>query len=147
MVDIFIGGYSLNTIRLDSASLAKVEDDGGYQIDLLGLYREEPARLQLVNQLTLVAYECYGAFSGQGYSPSPKSPTLISLATPPLPVGTYAFKITQSTYSFTSTGADVPFTLAVVRRQWKAQTFTLRRVFPPWYKLGPRNLDNVGLLT
>lgn len=146
-MDIFVGSYSLSSISLDSASVASVEDDGGYQIDLRGVFRAEPVSISLINTLTSDRYACYGARSGEGYAALPKSASLISLATPPMPTGTYAFQIAQGAYTAVSTSAAVPFTLAVVRRQWKTKVHALRRVFPAWYKLGPRSLDNVELLT
>jgi hypothetical protein len=147
MTDIFVGQYSVNAIRLDRASLDKVEDDGGYQIDLWGLFKDATAKLELVSVATTQPYLCYGARSGMGYTPKPKSPFLVSLATPPLPPGVYNFRITQGGSIFTSTAASTPFNLTVVRRNWHARTLAMRRVFPPWYKLGPRYLDTVGLLT
>jgi hypothetical protein len=148
MVDIFTGSYSLTSIRLDSADIAECEDEGGQAVSLYGLYRDETARVSLfLDGSPGTLYPCYGGLSGQGYLPHPVFSGMLTLATPRVPTGFYRFKVQQSTETFTSDLATVPFGLTVRVRNWRTRVFSLRRVMPPWYRTGPRILDNVGLLS
>lgn len=136
-----------DTLSLASADKSRVEDDGGYGVILAGTFKDAPAAVHLVNDFTAQAYPCYGGRSGHGYAPHPLTPDTLSLATPVVPPGWYRFEVTQGVSSVNSAAAPVPFHLEVVRRQWRSRVFSLRGVFPPWYRFGARNLDGVDLLT
>lgn len=140
MVDVYVGEYSLAGIQLDSVEPSTVEDDGGYEITLRGLFKDETAKVYLKQGATL--YECYSAKSGQGYDPRPRNPVTMIVATPPVPRGVYDVRVVQGLDD-----DELAAALTVVARNWKSRVFDLRRLLPPWYKTGPRKLDSVDLLT
>lgn len=141
MTDVFIGEFSTLAIELTSLSQGVVEDDGGYPITITGVFREEVAAVYLVRGADQIP--CYSARSGQGYRPFPRSPTTLQFATPPLPLGGAAWdvKVVQGAFEAVLSAA-----VTVVARNWHDRSLALRRVLPPWYKLGPRYLDSVDLL-
>jgi hypothetical protein len=140
MTDVFIGEYSLAGISLTSVTPGDIEDDGGYELTILGLFKDATASVVLVDA-GLVEYVCYSAKSGQGYSPRPRNPVTMIVASPPLPPGVYTLRVTQGVDSDEITNAVV-----VERHFWKTRTQDLRRLLPPWYKAGPRLLERIGLL-
>jgi hypothetical protein len=146
-MDAFIGQYALNFVRLDSADLADVEDDGGYVVNLFGQFKDATATIRLINAGNpLLTYSCYGAQSGQGYTPRPRNAGWLPFASAVVPPGAYEIEVVQGVDSFNSADAVVPFLLTVHVRNWRSRTLALRKAFPPWYRTGPRTLDGVELL-
>jgi len=140
MTDVFVGEYSLAGVTLTSVVPPILEDDGGYLLTLTGLFKDAPAKVLLVQGLD--TYECYSSKGGQSYDPRPRNPITMIVASPPVPRGVYTVRVVQDVDDDELVGA-----LTVVARNWKSRVFDLRRVFPPWYKTGPRSLDSVDLLT
>lgn len=141
MVDVFIGEYSLAGIVITSVSPDEVQDDGGYELTILGLFKDADAVVVLVDA-DLVEYVCYSARSGHGYAPRPLSPTVLLAATPPMPPGVYSLRVTQGVDD-----DDLLDSLTVYRRFWKDRVTELRRLLPPWWRLGHRALDRQALLS
>lgn len=137
--------WTFNTVAvyaLDSVSPSSVEDDGGYVLTLLGQFGDEPVTVAVVvggNDLV-----CYSGKSGDGNGPSPRlGGTKLTAVTPPLAIGgPYDVKVTVGVSTVTLAAA-----LTSNARQWKERTHALRRLFPPWYRMGPRTLESVDLLT
>lgn len=140
MTDVFIGEYSLAGVLLESVTPSTLEDDGGYEMRLRGLFKDETAVVVLIGA-DLVEHRCYSAKSGQGYSPRPRSPTVIVVATPPLPPGVYTVRVVQG-----MDDDELFNAVTIVRRVWKSKTRDFRRLLPPWYKMGPRLLERIDLL-
>lgn len=140
MTDVFIGEYSLAGVLLESVQPPAVEDDGGYELTLRGLFKDEEATVVLIDS-DLNEFVCYSAKRGQRYRPRPRTPTTMIVATPPLPPGVYAVRVAQSLDD-----DELSAAVTVFRRNWKSKTYDYRRLFPPWYAMGPRHLDRIDLL-
>ena len=132
--------WTFNAIAV-SLSGGTVEDDGGYAFEIHGVFTDVPHAVVIRDGGT--DYPCYGGTSGEGYSPRPKSGgTVLRAVTPPLPIGgPYELRVT-----FGVTTLSFPNAVTVVARNWSTKTLALRGMLPPWYKVGPRNLDSVDLL-
>lgn len=148
MADIFTGlattsvvEFSQTTTEVDEVRPPVVEDEGGCEIFLIGLFQNLPATVSIIlpGPIELV---CYSGTYGQGNSPLPLAPSVLKAVTPPLPIGgPYDIKVVQGDDEVTLAGA-----LTVVARNWRTKVFGYRKLFPPWWKTGFRNLDVVDLL-
>lgn len=118
-----------------------VEDEGGALVEVYGSFAQIPH--SIVVKVGLVEHPCYSGMSGEAYAPLPKNlGTTLRLVVPPLARGgPYDVIVRDGVNEYTFTGA-----LTVVARNWREQTFSLRKAFPPWYKTGPRNVDFLALL-
>jgi hypothetical protein len=121
---------------------ATVDAAGGAVLTMTGPLLDMPATVTLVRGAD--ERPCYSGTSGQGFRPLPRAVGKLLAVTPPLPIGGAAWDV------YVRQGAStviIPAALSVVAQSWHGKTFSLRRVFPSWYKMGPRNLDSVDLLT
>lgn len=141
MSDVFISSYTFSAILLTSISQPVVEDDGGYPITITGQFLDRTA--QVFVERGPVQFRCYGGESGRGFNPYPL-PTTLGFVTPPMPRGgaPWDVRVIQGTEQ-----EVLPGVLSVVARNWQSGTFEFRRVFPPWWRTGPRSLTSVELLT
>lgn len=141
MTDLFYGTYAVSDLVLTGISQPSVEDDGGYAIVITGQFLDRPA--QVFVERAADQRPCYGGESGRGFAPYPL-PTRLTFVTPPLPLGgaPWSVRVIQGSEQEVLAGV-----LTVVARNWQSGTFEFRRVFPPWWRTGPRNLTPVGLLT
>jgi hypothetical protein len=86
---------------------------------------------------------CYSGQSGNGYIHGvPLDAAHAKFVLPhALTLGTWDARAAQGGFSSTLAAA-----LTVVPRNWSPAVQALRRVLPPWYAAGVRNLDSVGLM-
>lgn len=120
-------------VVVSSISPATLEGAGGALLSIVGTFN--PA---LESQVVIVngdddEFPCYSARCGQGYDPIPKSTTLLLVAIPPLPSGTYSVKVTQGVANDTLEDA-----LTIVASNGMSSVFALRRILPPRWNVGPR---------
>lgn len=147
MTDLFGDSYDLTPpspsgIEVTEVDHPVVPDDGGLVFMVRGTFRLSPARVYVVTNG--VSIPCYSGAPGHGYTPIPSSTSSISVVTPPLPRGgPWDVHVVQGVEEATGVGL-----MTVVARVWTSRVFDLRRLFPPWYRLGPRVVDStVELLT
>lgn len=119
-----------------------VEDAGGQPIQITGSFSAGNTMGPVDTEVFVVVsgqdIPCYSNESGRGYLSFPFEKRILVAAAPPLPIGgPYDVKIVQ--------GGDtiiVENQLTVVARNWESKAFAFRRLLPPWYATGKRNLAN-----
>jgi len=120
-----------------------ISDSGGDSLDIRGRFAGTPATVEV---RAPSAFRCYSGRSGQGYRPLPISPELLSVALPRMPIGgPYDLAITQVVRGSPQTVVASRI-VWVQPRNWVSKTLSLRRVFPPWYRFGPRSTDSIPLM-
>lgn len=147
MADIFTGlattavlDFSPTVTQVDSIEPGTFEDDGGYEFFLIGLFKEEPAQVLIIVDGNEI--ECYSGARGERNRPNPLAGNILRAVTPPLPIGgPYPVKVVQGLTEDTLFNA-----ITVVARNWRSKVHELRRLWPPHYRTGRRNLNNTDLL-
>ena len=122
-----------------------VEDKGG---EFLTVTTDDA--LPLETDLYVYVYDgvtehrCYSGVAGSGDVIRAIDANTVRFVVPELPIGG-AYDVRVKT-----TGGALQTTLSaflqVVARNWETKVFDLRRLYPPWYKTGPRSVDSVDLL-
>jgi hypothetical protein len=126
---------------LESVTPDVVEDEGGCEIYVLGIFQNLPATVSIVLP-DLSELVCYSGTFGRGNAPLPLAPSVLKAVTPPLPIGgPYDVRVQQGASDETLSGV-----LTAVARNWRSGVLAFRRLFPPWYRTGFRRLDTVNLL-
>jgi len=127
-------------LALTAVGPAVIDEAGGTKLSIIGEFKEETSQVWIVDGAD--EYPCYGGKSGEGYFPFPDSADLMFVASPPLPIGgPYTLRVKQG-----ASTVDLVGVITVVARVWETNLFELRRVLPPWYATGRRNLDTLELL-
>jgi hypothetical protein len=122
-----------------SVSPVNVEDNGGYELSIHGTFDLVNTTVKLIQGVN--QYNCFASRAGRALACFPVSSTLLCVATPILPVGVYTLSVQQGVTTDTITNA-----VTISLRTWKSKTFELRRLLPPKYKAGARNINALDLL-
>ena len=130
-------------VSITSISLSEVPLDGGYLLELTGTF--ELATLHEVHvgpAGDVTDPICYSGKPGQANQAFPLSTTKLRVYTPELALGDdQDVFIKQVSSALTDSLADV---LNVVKQDHQTRVFDLRRILPPNYRLGPRNMEVLG---
>ena len=126
-------------VSLTSVDLAKIPDNGGYLLKLTGVF--EPGtthRVYIGTTGSSTDPQALG-FQGDGNLVQPFTATEMRIYTPLLELGgPLDIHVVQVDGGANDTLAAV---LTSVKPDFKSRTFDMRRILPPFWKLGPRNMD------
>lgn len=130
--------FSVSSVNRD-----RVPEDGGHEIEITGVFEAGHGYEVYVGDTGSISdYPAYSGRPGQGNVVYPRQGlTVLRCYTPRLPPG-YTVSITikdkDSPESHKLTGA-----LVVDYQQFRSTVFGMRKVFPIFYKIGPRDLSRV----
>lgn len=112
---------------------------GGRAVRLRGRFASTPAAVTV--RVAGAPFPCYSGTSGQGYSPKAKSPTILDCALPALPIGgPYDLEVAQVVRGSLQT-VTLSECIFAQQASWSSKTLALRRILPPTWRLGYRDLD------
>lgn len=117
-------------------------EDGGYELRVEGTF-ELGHRYEIEFLGTGISPnpKCYSGKPGQGNTVYPWTALILRAYTPVLPAGgPYTVKVTDLDTAETHSNATAP---SYVYRDFKSTVFAMRKVLPPLWRTGPRDIDLV----
>ncbi len=129
--------------HLDSSSPDTAFSDGGYPIDLFGVF---PVGVPLAVHIGLSISEddprAYSGIPGQGNTIFAISESHVRVYTPTLAPGVYGILVKSATSQ-----SALSQILTIVPNEYRLSVFSLRQVLPPTWKTGPRNMSQLKKIT
>lgn len=128
-------------LSISAVNRTEVPEDGGYPIDIVGDFSEvlgQDLEVYIGTNGDATDTPCYSGVPGSSRTVIPLSDTLLRCYTPRLDTGLQSiFVQTVDTLS-----QDLlTDSIMVFKRGFETSVFDMRRVLPPWYRTGPRTID------
>lgn len=136
-------------LSVTGVSPAIVKADGGYPLYISGTFvlgHRHQFYIYPGTWSTSVP-KGYSGVPGQGYVVYPLTATLAKVYTPVFTVFPSAFYDIRAEDMDTLSAAAKSNCLTVEPSDYGSAVFTLRRHFPPMYRVGPRDFENMGRVT
>lgn len=125
---------------LSSVAPTTVWEDGGHQIDLAGSFElDHPYKVHVGPNGSAADPACHSGKAGQSTILYPLGSGILRGYTPVIPPGgTYTITVVNQD---TAEQHQLATALTVVHRQYWTSVYSLRRMFSPWVRTGPRKID------
>lgn len=127
---------------LTSVNVPTVLENGGHPIELTGVFElGNPYVVYIGQSASILDHPCHSGNTDQGNSVYPYDATTIKCYTPRLfPNIAYAITVQDTLSLQTKTIYDV---ITAIYRQYYSTVFSIRKLYPHFYKTGHRRIDNV----
>lgn len=126
-------------VVLTSVDITKVPNNGGHLLKLTGVFDPGTTHRVYIGSTSSSSDPRALGRQGAGNLIQPFTATEMRIYTPLLELGG-PWSITVIQVS-TSILVQLPGVLTVVKPDYKSRTFDMRRVLPPFWKMGPRRMD------
>ena len=127
---------------LTGVNISRIPENGGHEIQVQGTF-EPPIRywVYIGATGTIADTLCYSGKPGQGTIIFPFSPTVLLCYSPLLAPGKDVFITVKDLDEGSVLSLGDP--IAVDYVQFYSTVFSIRKVLPPFYKTGPRSIEQV----
>jgi hypothetical protein len=131
-------------LTITAVSPTTIKEDGGYELEITGTFTlNNRHRVHIGNTKSTTDLPGHSGKAGQGSIVYPKTTTTIKVFSPPLspvsdPYSVYIVDIDGGENDLLEDVINVEYL------QYASSVFNIRSVLPPFYKTGPRSIEQVG---
>jgi len=131
------------SFTLTGVNLTRIPENGGHEIQVQGTFTlANPYQVYMGRNATEADSLCYSAKPGQAAVIYPWSLTILRCYSPRLPPGVDVY-VTVKDLETSDVLSLSATPIACDYQQFYSTVFGLRKPFPPFYKTGPRNIEQV----